>query len=244
MISIAAQFLVMNIVKQVSVLILLFTMTGACFAFDISGIEDPPDSNVIYVGDVVQNGLPIQMKQFDTTRSPVEVLGFYKQRWSDASKYMDNTPQYIEKKVGEWWVLSKMEGNNSVVVQVQESNSNHSSGFISVSDLSKPQKISPEALNFPRMNNSELLSSTESIDNGKYATTIILINSHTIIDNNEYYKTNMSNSGWMHTNSKSSETVATMYFSKKDQHCEIAIAQADDGKTVIFANVVESKQDE
>ncbi|WP_316364567.1 hypothetical protein [Candidatus Thiodiazotropha sp. CDECU1] len=234
----------MNIVKKLSVLTFLVTMTGACSAFDISGVEDPPDSTVIYVGDVVQNGLPIQMKQFDTTGSPGEVIGFYKQRWSDTRNYKENIPQYIEKKVGDWWVLSKMEGNHSVVVQVQETTGNHSTGFISVSDISSPQKVSDEAVNFPRMNDSELLSSTESIDNGKYATTIILINNHTIIDNSEYYKTSMSNSGWVYTNSKFNEDVSTMYFSKKSQHCEIAIAQADDGKTVIFANVVESKQGE
>jgi hypothetical protein len=219
-------------------------MTCACFAFDISSVEDPPDSTVIYVGDVVQNGLPIQMKQFDTIRSPREVLDFYKLRWSDTRNYKENTPQYIEKKVGDWLVLSKMEGNNSVVVQIQETNGNHSTGFISVSDVSRPQKISDEAVNFPRLSDSELLSSTESIDNGKYATTIIMINNHTIIDNSEYYKVSMSNSGWVYTNSKYNENVSTMYFSKNTHHCEIAIAQADDGKTVIFANVVESNQDE
>ncbi|MES9970353.1 MAG: hypothetical protein ABW092_09990 [Candidatus Thiodiazotropha sp.] len=234
----------MKIVKQLSMSMLMLSTATACFAFDISDVVDPPKSTVLYVGKVVQNGLPIQMKQFDATASPGEVLGFYKQRWSDTRNYKENTPQYIEKKVGEWWVLSKMEGNSSVVVQVQKSNNNQSTGFISVSDVSKPQRISEEAVKFPRMNNSQLLSSTESIDNGKHATTIILINNHPILENNEYYKANMGNSGWIYTNSKLNEDVSTMYFSKNSQHCEIAIAKADDGKTVIFANVVESKQDD
>jgi hypothetical protein len=228
--------------KLVIATLLLVILSGECFAFDIADVEDPPESNVTYVGDVIQNGLPIQMKQFDAATSPGELLDFYKRRWSDTRNYQDNTPEYIQKKVGEWWVLSKMEGNNSVVVQVKESNINHSSGFISVSDLSKPQKISTKAADFPRLGSSELLSSTESIDNGKYATTIILINDHSVSDNEEYYKANMSNKGWVRTNSQSKENVSTIYFSKNSQHCEIALAESEDGKTVIFANIVEPNQ--
>ncbi|MEW8309691.1 MAG: hypothetical protein G8D88_21410 [gamma proteobacterium symbiont of Ctena orbiculata] len=90
--------------------------SSTCSAYDIHDVADPPVASVIYVGEVVQNGMPLQMKHFSTESSVTEVLTFYKQRWSDISNHRNNVPAYLEKHVGEWHVLSKMETDKSIVV--------------------------------------------------------------------------------------------------------------------------------
>jgi hypothetical protein len=230
----------MRIFKAFIVFIIIISK---CYAYDIAKVETPPDANVSYVGDVVQNGIPLQIKQFRVQMSSSEVLGFYKQRWSDTRNYKENTPAYIEKKVDSWTVLSKMEESSSVVVQIQESTSGESFGFISVSDISRAKKISETTTKFPRLNGSELVSSTESLDNGKLATTIILVNNHSINENSEYYKMSMVNNGWVSTNKRITDNEATIYYSKQNQYCEIALVASKDGKTVIFANIVEPENE-
>lgn len=230
----------MRILKAFIVFIILISN---CYAYGIDKVEVPPGAKVTYVGDVIQNGIPLQIKQFKVQMSTSEVLGFYKQYWSDVRNYKENTPAYIEKKVDSWTVLSKMEESSSVVVQIKESSSEESFGFISVSDISQAKKIGDTTTKFPRLNGSNLVSSTESFDNGKLATTIILVNNNSINENSEYYKMSMVNNGWISTNKRITDNEATIYYSKNNQYCEIAIVASKDGKTVIFVNIVEPENE-
>ncbi|MEW8248414.1 MAG: hypothetical protein AB2768_20530, partial [Candidatus Thiodiazotropha endolucinida] len=154
--------------------------SSACFAYDIHDVADPPIASVIYVGEVVQNGMPLQMKQFSTESSLTEVLAFYKQRWSDISKHQNNVPSYLEKHVGEWHVLSKMETDKSVVVQARKTNRGSTEGYISVSDISRTTKPNRWSSEFPRIQGTQLLSNTESIDKGRVAYTLVLFNDYSV----------------------------------------------------------------
>ncbi|MCG7983451.1 MAG: hypothetical protein JAY90_11985 [Candidatus Thiodiazotropha lotti] len=211
-------------------------------ALDIVEIENPPGANVIHVGDLIQNGLPLQIKQFTVKNSIIEVFAFYKQRWSDTRNYDENVPNYIEKQVGEWHILSKMHKHYSVVVQAKTADSNITEGFISVSDLSQKTEDSQLTLSFPKLIDSKLLSTTESTDSGRRATTLMIINNHSIEDNNRFYRSSMDEQGWSYKRGSIRDNVAMLHFAKQTQQCEIAITQGDDGKTVIFVNVVESNE--
>jgi hypothetical protein len=206
-------------------------------------VADPPEASVTYVGSVVQNGLPLQMKQFSVNQSLAEVFSFYKQRWSDTENYKENVPYFIEKEVGEWRILSKMEDHCSVVVQAKPVSGGATEGFISVSDLSQKKQVTELTSTFPRLVDSELLSTTESEDSGRLATTMMLTNNYSVEDNKSYYRSSMDEQGWNFMRGGIHNNVAMLYFYKEEQQCEIVISQSDDGKTIIFANVVQLNED-
>jgi hypothetical protein len=220
--------------------ITLFIATSSlCHAFDVHDVADPPAASVIYVGDVIQNGLPMQMKQFSTDSSIAQLLAFYKQRWSDTSKKQDNVPSYLEKRVGEWYILSKMENEKSVVVQARKAKQGTIEGYISVTDMSRISKPNRWTREFPRMPGTQLISNTESVDKGRVAYTLILSNDHSVSDNNGYYRESMHNDGWQYIRGGEKSSTAMLYFKKERLQCDIAVTEADDGQTVIFANLVE-----
>jgi hypothetical protein len=197
---------------------------------------------VIYVGDLVQNGLPMQIKQFRASSSVAEILAFYKLRWSDTANRQDNVPTYIEKSVGEWRVLSKMESSNSVVVQLKDTGTGQAEGFISVTDLSQVEGPNEWSSDFPRMHGSQLISNTESHDKGRHAYTLILINDYSVVENRDYYQANMDTQGWSYSRGGMKDNVSMMYFIKDKWHCDMTVTESDDGKTVIFANLVEMNE--
>ena len=230
--------------KNVVLLLLSMGVSGSGLAFELSDVADPPDANVTYVGEVVQNGLPLQMKQFTVEQSVSEVLSFYKQRWSDTANTQENVPHYIEKRAGQWRVLSKVEGTSSVVVQVKDGPTRGiTEGLVSVTDLSKKKEVSQLSHSFPRLTDTELLSSTESVDNGRLATTLMLVNNYSIDDNSDYYRSQMDEQGWSFLRGGVQNNVSMLHFAKDGQQCEIAVSPMDNGKTVVFANVVESNED-
>jgi hypothetical protein len=158
--------------------------------------------------------------------------------------HQKNVPDYIEKQVGEWQVLSKMEGSSSVVVQVKPGQKAKTEGFISVSDLSAKTNISEYGSSFPRIAESDLISSTDSVDDGRLATTLIIRNNYSVDDNSQYYRSHMDVQGWTFLRGGIQSNVSMLHFAKSDQQCEIAISKADDGKTVIFANIVRINKDD
>lgn len=217
----------------------ILSASNICYAYDIDDVADPPAAAVTYVGDVVQNGLPMQMKQFSTEWSLTELFAFYKQRWSDTSNNNENIPDYIEKQVGEWSILSKMEDNKSVVIQARASSQGGIEGYISVTDISRFNKPNRWSSEFPRMYGTQLISNTESVDKGRQAYTLVLANTYSVRENKEYYRENMHSEGWQYTRGREVPNTAMLYFKKESWQCDIAVTQADDGKTIIFANLVE-----
>lgn len=220
----------------------MVAVTGISHAYGINDVVNPPNATVAYIGDVVQNGLPIEMKKFSTRMTVSEVLAFYKHRWSDTSDKKENVPAYLEKQVGAWHILSKMEVQSSVVVQARKTDQGMTEGYISVTDTAQGGEPNRWTKEFPRMRGTQLLSNTESVDKGRNAYTLILYNEYSISQNRDYYRANMPSEGWQYTRSGEKSSTAMIYFKKGIWYCEIAFTKAVDGKTVIFANLVEENE--
>ncbi|MGD9168671.1 MAG: hypothetical protein PVI97_01245 [Candidatus Thiodiazotropha sp.] len=222
-----------------SYILCFIAVSNGCHAYNIHDIADPPAASVTYVGDVIQNGLPMQMKQFKTELSVTELLAFYKQRWSDISTKQDNVPHYLEKEAGEWFVLSKIESGKSVVVQVKKTGNRMTEGFISVTDITDIREPNHWSNDFPRLQGTQLMSNTESVDKGRNAYTLVLYNKLSVSENRDFYRDNMYSDGWQYARGGEKSSTTMLYFKKDKWHCDITVTEADDGKTIIFANLVE-----
>jgi len=210
------------------------------WALDISEVANPPEAKTVFVGDVIQNGVPMQMKQFSSSLAVEELLAFYKNNWADNTRTKRKMPAFIEKEAGVWKILSKLEEDFNIVVQVKAKQGHGSEGFISVSDLTRPPGISQLSKDFPRLGGTQLVSSTESRDGGKKATTLVLTNEYSVDSNDAFYRSKMTAEGWKLVRGDIRNGAATMLFNKQDQQCELAVSKGDRGDSVIFANIVEA----
>ena len=220
------------------IVILCCTLSSFAWGFDISRVAEPPEAKTVYVGDVVQNGIPMQMKQFSSSLTTGEVLSYYRINWADNTKVKENVPAFIEKEAGDWSIISKLEGNYSVVVQVKTQQSGGSEGVISVSNLTRPPGISELSKKFPKLGGTQLISSTESRDGGKHATTLILVNEFSVDSNDAFYRSRMTAEGWRLVRGGVRDGTATMLFNKQGQQCEMAVSEGERGDSVIIANIV------
>lgn len=208
------------------------------WAFDISNVVDPPRSSTVFVGDVVQNGMPLQMKQFYSDLRPVELLSYYRHSWSDNRRTQNNVPAVIEKKVGDWTVLSKQEGQYSVVVQVKNGENGGAEGLISVLKLMKTPIVNPISKKFPRLGGTKILSDTVSRDGDKQASTLILMNDYSVDSNHAFYRSKMELKGWTLVRGDVREGAVTLLFNKQGQQCEMAINSDGKGDSIIIVNIV------
>lgn len=201
-----------------------------------ASIPAPIGTKLVWVAEkIIQNGLPLEIHSFNSELTNEGVLDFYRSEWAQSSH--PEQPGYIENNVGEWRVISRLEGNKNTVVQVKNSAAGGAEGFISVSEPFATKRENKLAKNFPKMGGSKLISVTESDDSGKNATTIIYQNNFSVVSNFEYYKSAMGLSGWSLSHSFSQADTATLLFARQDAQSEVVISKGDSERVTIFANI-------
>lgn len=200
-------------------------------------VEAPPNANVQWVGDnIVQNGVPMQIKAFSTENGVADVIGFYRSRWAS-----DAAPPAVNS-LGDWQIIGRQQGDFYITVQARTGN-DATEGFIGISRLPGATKPGPRS-DFPRLGGTDLVSSTDSVDGTKSASTIVMENNFSIESNVSFYESNLPSDGWTLLQSKRAEPSRSgtdghsLYFNRRKQSCHIVISPANNGATLLVVNVV------
>jgi hypothetical protein len=56
--------------------------------------------------DILYNGMPMQVRRFDSTEAPPAILAYYRREWKPVAQ----KPGAIEYEVGEWKVIAILRG--------------------------------------------------------------------------------------------------------------------------------------
>jgi hypothetical protein len=209
-------------------------------ANDWPQLKGPPNAHVVWVADdMVQNGVPMQIKQFSSRMRPEDVIRFYQSEWDDGSQRKP-----VLNKLGEWTIIGKQFSEYYVTVQVKPGQSGGSEGFLGASKLPAGIK-SKTTTDFPMLANSKLLSKTDSIDLTADANTIMLSNNYSVQSNTGFYESKMPERGWTLTRKDrvpgKGGYASFLYFQDDNRACTIVINQSRIGESLIVANVVQSK---
>ena len=141
--------------------------------------------------DMVYNGLPMQVRRFDSPENLQAVLGYYRREW----KATPQRPGAIEYEVGEWKVIAVMRERCFYTVQVQGAGGG-SSGLLGVSQLQNPAQAREAGKGFPMMSGSNVVNDINHRDPGKAARTILLTNGFSPSSNADFYRRTMPGDGW------------------------------------------------
>ena len=205
-------------------------------AFDLSDVQIPGNAESVWVGRGVEhNGVSMDIRTL-TTRSPSDqVITFYRNLWDTSG---GEGVDFTTGTAGDFKVISTLKGDHNVVVQVRDNSKGYAEGFISSMDMSTLSN-SDAGEDFPALSSTVHVSKTESSDTGKYSVTRVLMNSHSVKSNADFYESRFQSDGWKKTFSKNESASFLAFFSKNNQTMEIGINKKPGKETVIFVNVVD-----
>lgn len=217
-----------------ALVICLLASAANTLAFDLQGLAAPPQTRLSWVGKhIVQNGMPMQILQFQSSLSQPELLRFYREEWQQYHKPGERAS--VTRDVGEWRMLSTLVDAHHVVLQLKRE-AGQLTGFLSATPLDIATEHSSITNQFPRQSGSQLISSTESNDGGVKATTLILQNHYSLRESHTFYKNALQRKGWKLSRSNVARGTAVMLFDRPSSSLQLAMRR-ENNQTLIFANV-------
>lgn len=176
----------------------LCALAGAGLAADEPRLDCPPfpvpEFKLTWVApDMVYNGLPMQVRKFDSKENMEAILAYYRREW----KPMDKRPGAIEYEVGDWKVIAMLRERCFYTVQVQRAaTGGGATGLLGVSQLQDPGLAREAGKGFPMMSGSNVVNDMSHRDPGKPGRTILLMNAYSPAANADFYRRNLGADGW------------------------------------------------
>jgi len=156
----------------------------------IEQIPVPSDAEVRVVArDLVQHGLPVDIASLTTSQSLDATLDFYREIWPERS----DGPGHLESRVDDWTIISHLNGDQNVVVQLRD-DSNGTTGLISI--MSLQVVATPSAASQLLPPGGEQLSTTTTKDIGTSATTSVVESPDRPGVVSAHYKDTLQRAGW------------------------------------------------
>jgi hypothetical protein len=182
----------MNVIKSFSLVALLTCLPVVLLASP--KFPPPPQAKIGRIGDdLVVNGIPMDIRQFATSKSLDEVVEFYKDLWEGDDKKL---PEYsLSEALQPWIIVTHLEDDYVLTVQVASDGKRGSSGYLAVSPLIPDDQPKP-GKGFPMMRGSKVINEVFSNDGGKKGRTLVFRNTKSLQSNSNFYRQHYEKQGW------------------------------------------------
>jgi hypothetical protein len=153
-----------------------------------------PDLKLTWVApDIVHNGMPMQIRRFDSSEDVPTILARYRREWKASAQ----SPQdAIEYAIGGYQVIAKMRDKCFYTVQVRRQGLSGSQGLLAVSQIQDNNQVRVLGKDFPMMSGSLVAADMTHRDPGKEARTIMLMNQFSTHANADFYRRVLGGDGW------------------------------------------------
>jgi len=200
----------------------------------------PPNATVAWVGQEMQwGGVDMAARRFETKSSVEKVLEFYKKRWRRGK---GGDVGYREAEFDGWEILSRLEDDYMLTVQVQKTDSGGAWGYLGMSNLpevalaDKPPK---PADSFPSMKGSIVQNDLRSHDPGQKGRVLALENEFSIEGNVTFYRNHFKADGWNPQVDHPMGPSHVLTYAKRGEQVKIVVQPGRVGKTSIVVNEVD-----
>ncbi len=184
-----------NVFKQLSVVLLISLVASGTVLARTPEFPLPDDIRISHLGDSMRvNGNDVNVRLFSSDDSAQDILDFYREQWGEGASH---DPGFTQTNLQEpWTMISRIEDNYLMTVQVQPTSSGGSKGILGLSRL--PERNRPPKLGegFPVMGDSQVLNEVASKDVGQSGRTMLLGNKHDIGTNAAFYRNRYRDGGW------------------------------------------------
>ncbi len=214
----------------------LLLVTSTAFAFGVPDFPAPPDATIEVVSAAgSMNGAPITTRKFTVDNPIDEVLEFYRKEWA---KPIDGHPGFVEGRLNQWQIISRIDGEFLLTVQVREPQYGHSSGYLAISDHRKRTRVL-SSKTFPLMRDSVLVNDITSNDPGKQGRTFLVRNEFSLASNAAYYRDHYLHRGWQIDFDQPLKGGHVLTFKRSGELVNIVVQSFGEG-TYVVANTVKN----
>jgi hypothetical protein len=152
-----------------------------------------PEAQLTWVApNIAYNGLPMQIREFDSKESPKAILDFYRREWRGTAQ----KPGNLEYPLADWQVIAALRERCFYTVQVKASGKDGSTGLLGMSRLPDPLSVREAGKNFPMMTGSNVINDIDHFDPGKRGRTLFFTNEFSPDANAGFYRRVLVQDGW------------------------------------------------
>jgi len=225
----------MNVIKVLYLMLLLTCLPSVSFA--APKFPPPPQAKIGLLGDnLVINGIPTDIRQFATPKSLTDVVEFYKELWEGDD---EKQPEYtVTKALPPWTIVTHLENDYVLTVQVASDGKRGSSGYLAISPLIPDDQAKP-GKGFPMMRGSKVINEIFSNDGGKKGRTLVFRNTKSLQSNSNFYRQHYEKQGWAveMDNELFKGKTHSLRFRNSNKHVTLVL-KIDRGATIITSQSV------
>jgi hypothetical protein len=191
--------------------------------------------------DVVHNGMPLQVRRFDSTDNVQTILARYRLEWKASAQ---SPRDAIEYPLDKWLVIAKLRDKCFYTAQVRSNGAGGSTGMLGASPTPDSTQARILGKDFPMMSGSLVRTDITHRDPGKEARTILLQNQFSTTANANFYRRKITEDGWNITGDHlipyqgGQGSSYAMTFKRGFNETSMAITRSKDG-TSVLVNLVD-----
>lgn len=207
-------------------------------------IPVPENSSIVVVADkMLFNGIPMKTWELKALMKPDELQKFYMTAWAVPSDSADiNTPGHLIKTIPGYRVISRVEENYLLTVQVRDQKTASSRALLAISKITRDKNreyILGDG--FPALTGTTFINDIEAIDGPKKSRTLIATSEAPLQSVARFYRTTMMRNGWLEItkNIVITNKGGAMIFQRNKEEMNITLSP-DQNTVNIVAIIVEN----
>lgn len=214
--------------------VLLCLAAEMASAGDWPVIATPKGSRLSVVSEnMAFNGVPMKMWEMVASSKHEEVLSFYRNEWKRPA--IKGAPGFTEYELGEWKVISRLDEDYLITVQVMDEPPGRSVALIAMSTLPVAEDLPVPGRGFPTLGDSTILNDIVAKDGSKESRTILAKNNRPVVENIDFYRRTFRRKGWIELtgNEEPHKNAGALIFDKKNRELNLTVTKADTGTSIV-----------
>ena len=220
----------------------------------------PTESSLAIVSDhIVHNGIAMAIGEFSSSLPADEVLSFYRQRWAEGGVSgineiddIEDLPGFMESSMVGWLMISRLQDEHQVLIQLSTEQANGSSGGFSGGSSSgssgfvsiMPLRASPPSLqsqNQGVFSDLSLLSNNASQDGADRSLMQVFSSPSSVSATHVRYRDKLTGQGWRVLMDEAVENGKIMILARDQSRLELSFLASPEYASVLVAHEVESR---
>lgn len=200
----------------------------------------PKDARLTVVSDqMILNGVEMKSWAINSWMPAEKTVEFYKKTWEKPT--IENAPGFVESAFEGWHIISRLEGDYQITVQLDDSVLQTTKGLVSISKL--PALKNPPAIGrgFPKVGEMQFINDIKAVDQNKKSRTIVARTTASVKKSVEHYRRVYKRKGWeeqTHQFAYEGQNKFGLLFNKRGKELNLTITRTSD-KTDIVAVLVD-----
>ncbi len=228
------------IISRVTIIILLCHFLSVQAWAKWPDVPAPKKARLKVVADnMVFNGVAMKSWEIVSWEPRSQTLEFYKAAW-EVPVY-DGAPGFIEYKLDGWYVISRLQEDYQITVQLDDSEAETTRGLIGISQLPANRELPAMGGGFPKIGNMQFINDIRAVDQNKRSRTIVASTDASVKSSVKHYRRTYRRKGWEELTQnfeyEGQENFALM-FSRRGKELNLSITRKN-RKTNIVAVLVD-----